>query len=153
VVLTTRPRPHLPTDLSIHRVFYLQDIKEKIVDDDIWHYLEHILSQEEVARRLPGLRQLWSASAEEIMWLVGTAGRLFIIAPATVRFILDEVVCDPAFQMKRLRSALDGCDGADGQTVLSLLLSLYNGNDIQATMKRTLMSALILGVLPSGWLL
>jgi hypothetical protein len=104
VVLTTLPQPHLPSDASAHRVFHLQDIDEKIVDDDIRLFLEHSLSQEEVARCLPGIPEQWSASSEEITSLVRTAGRLFIIAATAVRFILDEIICDPRLQMDALKA-------------------------------------------------
>jgi hypothetical protein len=68
--------------------------------------------QEQVARSLPGLPEQWSASIEEIVSLVRTAGRLFIIASTAVRFILDEVICDPRLQMEALK--IDGKISLDG---------------------------------------
>ena len=115
VVLTTRPQPLLSTDSSTQRVFHMQNIEEKIVDGDIRHYLEHSLSQQEVARCLPGLPEQWSASDEEITSLVGTAGRLFIIASTATRFILDTTVYDPKLQMEALKTdgriSLDDIEG------------------------------------------
>ena len=114
VVLTTRPQPHLPIDAGGHRVFHLQNIDEKIVDDDIRVYLEYCLSQEQVARSLPALPEQWSASPEEITCLVRTAGRLFIVASTAVRFILDEIICNPKSQMEAFKIggwiSLDGLE-------------------------------------------
>ena len=104
VVLTTRPQSNLPTDLNTHKVLYLQNIDEKIVDGDIRLFLEYSISREQVARCLPGLLEQWSASAEEITSLVQTTGRLFIVASTAVRFILDKVICDPRLQIEALKT-------------------------------------------------
>src|SRR6266704_254410 len=48
VILTTRPRPHIPVSPEVQKIFYLQDIYEKIVDSDIRLYLKHCLSWEQV---------------------------------------------------------------------------------------------------------
>ena len=103
VVLTTRPQRHLPTDASAHNVFHMQNIDEKVVDDDIRLYLEYSLSQGQVARCLPGLPGQWSVSSEEVAFLVWAAGRLFIVAAAAVRFILDTLARNPKLQMETLK--------------------------------------------------
>jgi hypothetical protein len=112
VVLTTRPHPSLPTDLGVHKVFRLQDIDEKIVDGDIQLYLQHSLSRKEVLKRLPHLSEHWSASDEEISYLVRATGRLFIVAATAVRFILDTTIYDPKSRMHALKAvgriSLDG---------------------------------------------
>jgi hypothetical protein len=120
VILTTRPQPHIPVSPEVQKIFYLQDIDDKIVDGDIRLYLKHCLSQEQVAARLPTLRKPWSASDEKIDSLVRGAGRLFIIASTSVLFILDTKVRQPALQMKKLRSAFD-----QNRTPLNALNDFY----------------------------
>jgi AAA ATPase domain len=121
IVLTTRPQLHLQ-DLDgpeTHKVFYLQNIEDKIVDGDIRLYLRHSLSQEQVQKCLR-LRQPWSANDEEIDCLVRGAGRLFIIASTSVLFILDKKVRDPASRMEKLRTAFD-----QNRTPLNALNDFY----------------------------
>ncbi|KIL55954.1 hypothetical protein M378DRAFT_550512 [Amanita muscaria Koide BX008] len=106
VILTTRPLPYLDVFLGNqggHKLFHLQDIEEKIVDGDIRHYLKHKLSLEQVQKHYP--RWQWNASDEQIDALVRAAGRLFIIASTTVRYILDKFASNPAAQMEKLLRA------------------------------------------------
>ncbi|KIL57153.1 hypothetical protein M378DRAFT_16425 [Amanita muscaria Koide BX008] len=103
VILTTRPQPHLDRFFGSqdgHKIFHLQDIEDKVVDDDIRLYLNHRLSPEKVQERLPTSQ--WCASDKELDALVGAAGRLFIIASTVVKIILDKVASNPADQMQRL---------------------------------------------------
>ncbi|KIL61551.1 hypothetical protein M378DRAFT_52585, partial [Amanita muscaria Koide BX008] len=106
VILTTRPQPHLDRFLCSqggHKIFRLQDIEDMVVDGDIRRYLSHSLSLEAVQERYP--HRQWSASGEEIVSLVGSAGRLFIIASTAVRYILDKSASNPAAQMQKLLHA------------------------------------------------
>ncbi|KIL58649.1 hypothetical protein M378DRAFT_53600, partial [Amanita muscaria Koide BX008] len=103
VILTTRPQPRLDRFFGSqdgHKVFHLQDIEDKVVDDDIRLYLTHRLSLEEVQERLPTSQ--WCASDKEVDALVRAAGRLFIIASTIVRIILDNAASNPAAQMQGL---------------------------------------------------
>ena len=113
VILTLRPQPHLQNGLESHKVFYLQNIEDKVVDGDIRLYLKHSLSSEQVMMCLR-LRQDWGANDEEIEYLVRASGRLFIIASTAARFILDTTVYDPRSQMEALKTDgrlfLDGMD-------------------------------------------
>ncbi|KAM6493679.1 hypothetical protein JOM56_010040 [Amanita muscaria] len=106
VILTTRPQPHLGRFLGSqggHKIFRLHDIEDMVVDGDIRLYLSHSLSLEAVQERYP--HRQWSASGEEIASLVGSAGRLFIIASTAVRYILDKSASNPAAQMQKLLRA------------------------------------------------
>ncbi|KIL57246.1 hypothetical protein M378DRAFT_28049 [Amanita muscaria Koide BX008] len=106
VILTTRPLPYLDYFLgnrSGHKLFHLQDIESKVVDDDIRLYLGYNLSLEQVRERYP--RRRWYASDEHIDALVRAAGRLFIIASTAVRCILDNSASNPAAQMQKLLHA------------------------------------------------
>ncbi|KIL55492.1 hypothetical protein M378DRAFT_591467 [Amanita muscaria Koide BX008] len=103
IILTTRPQPHLDRFFGSrdgHKVFHLQDIEDKVVDDDIRLYLNHRLSLQEVQERVPTSQ--WSASDKEVDALVRAAGRLFIIASTVVRIILDNIASNPAAQMQKL---------------------------------------------------
>ncbi|KIL55594.1 hypothetical protein M378DRAFT_173507 [Amanita muscaria Koide BX008] len=103
VLLTTRPQPRLDRFFGSqdgHKIFHLQDIEDKVVDDDIRLYLNHGLCLEEVQERVPTSQ--WCASDKEVDALVRTAGRLFIIASTVVRIILDNVASNPAAQMQKL---------------------------------------------------
>ncbi|KIL61556.1 hypothetical protein M378DRAFT_13472 [Amanita muscaria Koide BX008] len=107
VILTTRPgQLHLDRFLSSqgsHKIFRLQDIEDMVVDSDIRLYLSHSLSLEAVQERYP--RREWCASGEEIASLVGSVGRLFIIASTAVRYIFDKSASNPAAQMQKLLHA------------------------------------------------
>ncbi|KIL56303.1 hypothetical protein M378DRAFT_17213 [Amanita muscaria Koide BX008] len=103
VILTTCPQPHLDHFLCSqggHKIFRLQDIEDMVVDGDIRLYLSHSLSLEAVRERYP--HRQWCASGEEIASLVGSAGRLFIIASTAVWYILDKYASNPAAQMQKL---------------------------------------------------
>ncbi|KIL66507.1 hypothetical protein M378DRAFT_160981 [Amanita muscaria Koide BX008] len=103
VILTTRPQPYLDQFFRSqdgHKIFHLQDIENKVVDGDIRLYLKHSLSPDQVQKRLP--MRKWCASDEEIDRLVRAAGRLFIIASTSIRYILDKVASNPAAQMQKL---------------------------------------------------
>ena len=107
IILTTRPQPHLQHIFDgpdTHKIFHLQNIEDKVVDDDIKRYLEHSLSRDQVMARLPTLRVEWHANEEDIEYLVQAAGRLFIIASTMVRFILDTTVYNPRSQMEALKT-------------------------------------------------
>ncbi|KIL70481.1 hypothetical protein M378DRAFT_46513, partial [Amanita muscaria Koide BX008] len=45
VLITTRPQPHLDHRLNNHNVFYLQNIEDKIINNDIRLYLKFSLSR------------------------------------------------------------------------------------------------------------
>src|SRR6266704_2846923 len=107
VILTIRPQQHLDlfAGAASGKVFYLQNIEDKIVDQDIRLYLQYRLSCEQVKSDLK-LQTQWSANEEEIESLVRAAGRLFIIASTAVLFILDKAARNPASQMKKLQGAL-----------------------------------------------
>ncbi|KIL58680.1 hypothetical protein M378DRAFT_170333 [Amanita muscaria Koide BX008] len=103
VILTTRPQSNLDRFFRSqdgHKIFRLQDIENKVVDGDIRLYLKHSLSLAQVQERLP--MRKWCASDDEIDCLVRAAGRLFIIASTSVRYILDKVASNPAAQMQKL---------------------------------------------------
>ncbi|KIL65281.1 hypothetical protein M378DRAFT_162220 [Amanita muscaria Koide BX008] len=106
VLLTTRPQPHLNHLLSSHDVFYLHNIEDKIVNNDIRRYLKFRLSIDQVKSKFPTLEPSWNATDDDINALVQAAGQLFIIASISVLFILNKAVRNPASQMKKLRSEL-----------------------------------------------
>ena len=105
VVLTSRPQPLLDRYFDNHKVFYMHNIEDKVVDNDIRLYLKHCLSCEQVNGRLT-LKTQWGANKEEIETIVRAAGRLFIIASTAVLFILDKAARNPASQMRKLQIAL-----------------------------------------------
>ncbi|KIL57843.1 hypothetical protein M378DRAFT_15986 [Amanita muscaria Koide BX008] len=108
VILTTRPRPHFDHffgSQDSHKIFHMQDIEDKVVDGDIRLYLRHSLSQEQVRERLQNSEEDWYASDTQIAFLVGIAGKLFIIASTAVRYILDKFASDPEGQMQQLLRA------------------------------------------------
>ncbi|KIL57007.1 hypothetical protein M378DRAFT_422540 [Amanita muscaria Koide BX008] len=106
IILTTRPQLYLDRfkgSQDDHKFFHLQDIEDKVVDGDIRVYVNHCLSMGQVQKRFS--RRQWCASDEEIDYLVRAAGRLFIIASTTVRYILDKSASNPAAQMQKLLRA------------------------------------------------
>ncbi|KAM6496259.1 hypothetical protein JOM56_008965 [Amanita muscaria] len=102
VLLTTRPQPHLDHRLRNHDVFYLQNIEDKVINNDIRLYLKSSLSRDNVADCLPDLIDEWSADDEKVEYLVTAAGKLFIVASTAVRLILDTTAHNPASQMQLL---------------------------------------------------
>ncbi|KIL64864.1 hypothetical protein M378DRAFT_162714 [Amanita muscaria Koide BX008] len=123
VILTTRPKPLLEYHYGSQAnktIFHLQDIEAKVVDGDIRLYLKYNLSQEQVRAHLHDSKEEWHASDDEIETLVLAAGRLFIIASTSVRFILNPKLADPGSRMKRLLDAF-----AQGRTPFSDLNSFY----------------------------
>ncbi|KIL58914.1 hypothetical protein M378DRAFT_287582 [Amanita muscaria Koide BX008] len=108
VILTTRPQAHLDRFIGSqdrHKIFRLQDIEDKVVNDDIRLYLKHSLSQKQVREQLQDPEEDWCASDAQIESLVRVAGKLFIIAATSVRFILDRFASDPEARMQQLLCA------------------------------------------------
>lgn len=110
VFITTRPEQHIRhiLDNQSHERFSLHEIEHSVVQADIRLYLHHQLSREMVQKALPELEPPhWEPSPEDLEVLVQVAGKLFIIASTTVRFILDAIELDPYLQMARLLRSSD----------------------------------------------
>lgn len=106
IFITTRPQPHLQHLLTrdVDKIFHLENIEEKIVDGDIEFFLKHCLSQEQVLIGLGKLPESWSASDDDVEFLVRMSGKFFIVAATTVLFILDKAINNPSLQMQKLRN-------------------------------------------------
>jgi gluconate kinase len=108
VFITTRPEQHIRhlLDGRSHDQFFLHEIEDSIVQADIRLYLQHQLSQEMVQNELPELElPTWEPSFKDLEALIQAAGKLFIIASTSVRFILDTTAINPCSQMAILLSS------------------------------------------------
>ena len=64
-------------------------------------YLRHVLSLETVKTALPELEPLtWTPSLSDFNALVNVVGKFFIIASTAIKFLLDDIQCNPKAQTK-----------------------------------------------------
>ncbi|KIL62753.1 hypothetical protein M378DRAFT_108146, partial [Amanita muscaria Koide BX008] len=123
VILTTRPQPLVDNDFSTqgsHKIFHLQDIEEKIVNEDLRLYLQHSFSCEQVRTQLRSRTMEWCASGAQIESLIQASGKLFIMASMAVRYILDRHWTNPASRINTLLDAF-----AQGHTPFENLVDFY----------------------------
>jgi len=102
VFITARPEQHIAGVFRSHhphKQFCLHDIKDKIVQDDIRLYIEHVLSKDQVRSKFPHVHLDWEPTHEEKDMLVEMSGKLFIIAATAAKFILDPQQMDPPKQL------------------------------------------------------
>ena len=106
VFFTTRPESHIHNILHYyksHQLCLLHDIESSIVEGDIRSYLNYRLSSQAVEAALPELDPPpWTPSPSELNTLVDAAGKLFIIASTTIKFLLDDRRYNPKAQMRDL---------------------------------------------------
>ena len=110
IFFTTRPMHHIRNILlryQSHQLYRLHEIESSIVEGDVRRYLTHGLSSQAVQDALPDLEPPpWVPSSSELNTLVTAAGKLFIIASTTIKFLLDDCRYDPEAQMKDLMHAI-----------------------------------------------
>ena len=110
VFFTTRPEHHIRNILlryKSHQLYQLHEIENSIVEGDIRSYLSHQLSSQAVEAALPELDPPpWTPSSLELNTLVGAAGKLFIIASTTIKFLLDDRRYNPKAQMRDLMQVI-----------------------------------------------
>ena len=106
IFFTTRPERHILNILrrhEAHQLYRLHDIENSIVEGDVRSYLAHGLSSQEVQTALPELQPPpWTPSPSDFKTLVNAAGKLFIIASTAIKFLLDNIRCNPKAQMSDL---------------------------------------------------
>ena len=129
IFITTRPERHILNILKryiSHQLYRLHDIESSIVEGDVRKYLIHGLSPQAVEAALPELQPpIWTPSLSELNTLVNAAGKLFIIASTTIKFLLDDRRCNPKAQMRDLMQAVTVNDGNTGVTPLNTLDGVY----------------------------
>ena len=127
IFITTRPERHILNILhryNSHQLYRLHDIENSIVEGDVRRYLCHKLSSEAVEAALPELEPPpWTPSSLELNTLVNSAGKLFVIASTAVKFLLDDVWCNPKAQMRDLMQAMT--IDKTGATPLNTLDGVY----------------------------
>ena len=110
IFFTTRPDRHIRNILlryKAHQLYRLHEIESSIVKGDVRRYLTHGLSSQVVEAALPELDPPpWTPSSSDLNTLVNAAGKLFIIASTAIKFLLDDIRCDPKAQMRDLMQAL-----------------------------------------------
>ena len=101
---TTRPERHILNILlryKSHQLYRRHDIESSIVEGDVRKYLLTDLSPQAVEAALPELEPPpWTPSPSELNSLVNAAGKLYIIASTTIKFLLDHKRCNPEAQMR-----------------------------------------------------
>ena len=129
IFITTRPERHILNILhryKYHQLYQLHDIESSIVEGDVRKYLSHRLSSQVVETALPKLEPPpWTPSSSELNTLVNAAGKLFIIASTTIKFLLDDRRCNPKAQMIDLMQAITVNVGETGVTPLYTLDGVY----------------------------
>ena len=127
VFFTTRPEHHIRNILlryKSHQLYRLHEIESSIVAGDIRSYLNYQLSSQAVEAALPELDPPpWTPSSSELNTLVDAAGKLFIIASTTIKFLLDDKRYNPKAQMRDLMQVIT-VDGT-GVTPLNTLDGVY----------------------------
>ena len=110
IFFTTRPDRHIINILlrhKSHQLYRLHDIETSIVEGDVRRYLTYGLSSQAVQDALPELDPPpWTPSSSDLNTLVNAAGKLFIIASTTIKFLLDDTRCNPNAQMRDLTEAI-----------------------------------------------
>ena len=110
IFFTTRPEHHIRNILlrhKYHQLYRLHDIESSIVEGDIRSYLSHQLSSQAVEAALPELDPPpWTPSSSELNTLINSAGKLFIIASTTIKFLLDDRRYNPKAQMRDLMQVI-----------------------------------------------
>ena len=110
IFFTTRPDRHIVNTLlryKSHQLYRLHDIEDSIVEDDVCRYLTHGLSSQAVEVALPELDPPpWTPSSSDLKTLANAAGKLFIIASTSMKFLLDDIRCNPSAQMRDLMQAI-----------------------------------------------
>jgi hypothetical protein len=96
----------------------LHDIEASVIEDDIQRYLRAKLA--EISRRFDITHLIWP-SDEDVHALIRKAGKLFVYAATSVRFIGDGSVSDPRAQL----DAILGLQEAPGATPFAFLDNLY----------------------------
>ena len=106
IFFTTRSERHILNILrrhGAHHLYRLHDIENSIVEGDVRSYLSHGLSSLAVKTALPELEPPpWTPSLSDFNTLVNAAGKFFIIASTAIKFLLDDIRCNPKAQMKDL---------------------------------------------------
>ena len=129
IFITTRPERHILNILKryiSHQLYRLHDIESSIVEGDVRKYLIHGLSPQAVEAALPELQPpIWTPSLSELNTLVNAAGKLFIIASTTIKFLLDDRRCNPKAQMRDLMQTITVDVGNMGVTPLNTLDGVY----------------------------
>ena len=107
---TARPEHHIRNILhryKSHQLYRLHEIENSIVEGDIRSYLTHQLSSQAVEAALPESDPPpWTPSSLELNTLVNAAGKLFIIASTTIKFLLDDKRYNPKAQMRDLMQVI-----------------------------------------------
>ena len=127
VFFTSRLEHHIRNILyryKSHQLYRLHEIENSIVGGDIRRYLNHRLSSQAVEAALPELDPPpWTPSLSELNTLVDAAGKLFIIASTTIKFLLDDKRYNPKAQMKDLMQVITA--DKTGVTPLNTLDGVY----------------------------
>ena len=110
IFFTTQPDRHIINILlcyKSHQLYRLHDIESSIVESDVRRYLTHGLSSQAVEVALPELDPPpWTPSSLDLNTLVNAAGKLFIIASTSIKFLLDDTHCNPSTQMSDLMQVI-----------------------------------------------
>lgn len=100
-LVTSRPEPHLVSAFadapSVHRIA-LHELNSSSAADDIHRYLHHHLTRLPETLGIQSLTKTW-ISEDEIRTLSMMAGQLFVYAATLVRFVGDDRLRDPRYQL------------------------------------------------------
>ena len=128
IFFTTRSERHILNLLlryKSHQLYRLHDIESSVVEGDVRRYLLHELSSQAVEAALPELEPPpWTPSSSELNTLINAADKLFIIASTSIKFLLDDIRCNPKAQMRDLMKAITA--GKTGITPLNTLDGVYS---------------------------
>ena len=106
IFFTMRSEQHILNILchhEAHHLYQLHDIENLIVKGDVRSYLNYGLSPEVVRTALPELElPPWKPSLSDFNALANAVGKLFIVASTIIKFLLDDIQCNPKAQMADL---------------------------------------------------
>jgi hypothetical protein len=122
VLITSRPDPHIRSVFSKqqnHAKAVLHDVEATVIEHDILVYLRAQLA--DIPRRLERLTSSAWPSDDDVRALVKKAGKLFVYAATSVRFIADESVRDPQTQLAVILNLVE----SPGATPFTDLDELY----------------------------
>ena len=127
IFFTMRPERHILNVLrhhEAHHLYRLHDIEHSIVEGDVRSYLSHGLSSQAVKAALPELEPPpWTPSLSDFNALVNAAGKFFIIASTSIKFLLDDIRCNPKEQMTNLMRGI--ANDTTGANPLNALDGFY----------------------------
>ena len=125
ILITSRPEPHIFSVFSEeknHAKAVLHDVEASVIEHDILVYLRAELAEIPKKLNIP-MPSSW-APDDDVVPLAQKAGKLFVYAATSLRFIGDESVCHPRMQLDVILSFQEAPEAAPFADLDELYLQL-----------------------------